>query len=326
VFDESTAPNTPRLSPPGGHVHLPPPTAPQRPQPAYQPTAPQYPAQPDHPGYPSYPSYPSYPEQPYPDPTRPQPRLPDGGRPQPRQRSWDERPGHERRPDERDRGRGRDGGRGGRDRGPGRGFPLGMGFVLGAGGLVCFLLSLLVLPWFEVAGQEVTLADLREAFTVPETNPDSLPGAGTDPQAGPGETGTTLLPGAPAIPSQDEIQDAIENEVRDAATEAAASAIDSGKARYLEIYTETLWLVLAVAVSLAVLFSTILSPRSFALSLLLGFRRLSGFVTVVAGIVHGVALWIVFTGDGSPDPAFGIWLGIGGLIAVLLGCVVGPKR
>ena len=105
-----------------------------------------------------------------------------------------------------------------------------------------------------------------------------------------------------------------------------AGAIDSGKSRYLELYTDVLWLVLAGAVALAVLFSTILSPRSFALSLLLGFRRLSGAVTVLAGMAHGAALWIVFTGAGAPTPAPGVWVGVGGLAAVLLACIVGPKK
>jgi hypothetical protein len=267
------------------------------------------------PTLPHQPPAPSYPAPPYPDPTRPQPRLPDGGRPARRPRERPDRQGYDRRSDERD-GRGE---RGGRDRGSGRGFPLGAGAFFGIAGLICFLLALLVLPWFDAAGQEVTLADIREAFTVPATDPDTLPGAGAD------QT-TTTVAGAPALPSPDEIQDAVEQEVRDAAAGAAASAIDTGKARYLEIYTETLYLVVAIAVGLAVVFSTILSPRSFALSLLLGFRRLSGFVTILAGIVHGAALWVIFSGSGAPDPALGVWLGVGGLAAVFLGCILGPKR
>ena len=79
-------------------------------------------------------------------------------------------------------------------------------------------------------------------------------------------------------------------------------------------------------VGLAVVFSTLLAPRSWALSLLLGVRRLAGLATVLAGLAHGVALWIVFTGDGAPTPAFGVWLGVAGLAAVLLGGDIGPKR
>jgi hypothetical protein len=84
--------------------------------------------------------------------------------------------------------------------------------------------------------------------------------------------------------------------------------------------------VSAAAVSLAAVLSTLLAPRSAALSLLLGVRRLAGVVVVLAGLAHGAALWIVFTGDGAPSPAIGVWLGLGGLVAVLLGCVLGPRR
>jgi hypothetical protein len=306
VFGPPTAPQ-----PEQRHAYLPPP--------AYPGNEPTYRPEPTH-RQPAYPQTPSYPPTPsYPDPTRPQPRLPDGGRPPGRSQPPGGGPGRlprERPREDRDGRAGRGGG--GRDRGPGRDFPLGAGAFLGFTGLVCFLLALLVLPWFEAGGQEVTLANMREAFTLPATDPSTLPGA-TD-------QSTTTVAEARALPSPDQIQDAVENEVRDAATEAAASAIDTGKARYLELYTETLWLVLAIAVSLAVVFSTILSPRSFALSLLLGFRRLSGFVTILAGIVHGAALWIIFEGTGAPTPAFGVWLGVGGLAAVFVGCIVGPKK
>jgi hypothetical protein len=181
-------------------------------------------------------------------------------------------------------------------------------------GLACFLAALLVLPWFEVAGQGVTLADVRSSFTIAETDPDDL---GLD-------TGTpTTLP--EGIPTPEEISEAVEAEVRDQAAEAAADAIDRGRARYLKLYTRTLWLPVAIGVTLAVLFSTILAPKSAALSLLLGFRRLAGLVVILAAAAHGAALWVVFAGDGGPSPSMGVWLGIGGLAAVFAGCVVGPK-
>jgi hypothetical protein len=81
----------------------------------------------------------------------------------------------------------------------------------------------------------------------------------------------------------------------------------------------------AGAAVLAVVFSTVLSPRSFALSLLLGFRRLSGAVTVLGGLAHAAALWVVFSGQGAPSPAWGVWLGVGGLVGVLLASIIGPK-
>lgn len=214
------------------------------------------------------------------------------------------------------RGRSSDGPAGpARDRGAGRGFPLGLGALVGFAGLACFLAALLVLPWFTAAGQDVTLSDMRSAFTLAETDPDDL-------LASDGEQPPDLTDG---VPTPDEVGEAVEQQARSTAAEAAASALDSGRARYLELYTDVLWLVLAVAVSLAVVLSTVLSPRSAALSLLLGFRRLAGAVTVLAGIAHGAALWIVFTGDGAPTPATGVWIGAGGLAAVLLGCIIGPK-
>lgn len=196
----------------------------------------------------------------------------------------------------------------------GGGFPLGLGALLGVAGLACFLAALLVLPWFDAGGEGVTLANIRSSFTIPETDPEDL---GID--AG---SPTTLPEG---IPTPEEISEAVEAEVRDQAAQAAADAIDSGKARYLKLYTRTLWLPVAGGVALAVLFSTVLAPKSMALSLLLGFRRLAGLVVILAAAAHGAALWVVFTGDGAPSPATGVWLGVGGLVAVFAGCVVGPK-
>ena len=206
----------------------------------------------------------------------------------------------------------------------GGGLPFGFGFLVGVVGLGCFLAGLIVLPWFVVADpisgedQEVRLEDIRSSFSVAATDPDDLlPG-----QDGAEPTPTTLPDG---VPTPGEVTDVAEDQVRDAAATAAASALDEGKARYLELYTTTLWVIVAGAAVLAVVFSTVLSPRSFALSLLLGFRRLSGAVTVLGGVAHGAALWVVFSGQGAPSPAWGVWLGVGGLVGVLLASVIGPK-
>lgn len=194
---------------------------------------------------------------------------------------------------------------------------MGVGALVGVAGLAAFLVALVVLPWFTVGDRDVTLAGMRTAFSVSATNPgDVVPDAGEG-------TGATLPEG---IPTPDEVTDAAEQQVRDAAGNAAAAAIDSGKSRYLELYVDVVWMGVAGVVGLAVVCSTLLAPRSWALSLLLGVRRLAGLATVLAGLAHGIALWIVFTGDGAPTPAFGVWLGVAGLAAVLLGCVIGPKR
>jgi len=206
------------------------------------------------------------------------------------------------------------------DRAGGTGLrsPLGLGAVVGLTGLVAFLAALVVLPWFTAAGDGVTLADIRSAFTVAATDPgDVVPGAGE-------QTGSTLPEGA--IPTPDEITDAAEQQARDAAGSAAAAAIDSGRSRYLDLYTDVLWLGVAGVVAMAAVASTLLAPRSAALSLLLGVRRIAGAATVLAILVHGAALWVVFSGDGAPSPSFGVWLGLGGLAAVVAGCVIGPRR
>lgn len=177
---------------------------------------------------------------------------------------------------------------------------------MGVTGAVCFVLALAVLPWFAVGGQDVTLSDMRTAFAVPETPPADEPaGAEGDSSSRP---------------------EAVGQQARETVGDAAGTAIDTGKARYLEFYTETLWVVAAGAVGVAAVVSTVLAPRSGALALLLGFRRLAGFVTVLVGAAHGAALWVVFGSEGAPDPAFGVWLGVGGLVAVLVGCILGPKR
>jgi hypothetical protein len=202
-------------------------------------------------------------------------------------------------------------------RGGGRGVPFGLGTLFGVVGLVGFLLALIVLPWFTVGGEDVKLSDIRTSFDVAKTDPDTvLPDVDTGP--------TSTLPGG--LPSPGDVPGKVEQQGRDLAAQAAANAIDSSKSRYLKLYANTLWLVAAVGIGLAVLFSTILSPRSTALSLLLGLRRLAGSFTVLVGIAHGAALWIVFTGKGAPSPAIGVWIGVAGLACVLLGCIIGPKR
>ena len=245
------------------------------------------------------------------------------------------------------------GGQGGAGRRPGRdprskgsprdersgrgGLPLGAGALVGVAGLACFVLGLAVLPWFVAGGQEATLADIRTAFTVAETDPDELlpdPADAGDqqesadlgsesPQDG---AGGDLPVTVPSILSPDDVTATVEDAVRDEAARAAASAIDSGKARYLELYTNTLWMAAIGAAALAVVFSTILTPRSTVGALLLGVRTLAGLAVIVAGAAHGVALWVVFSGAGAPSPALGVWLGVGGLAGVLLACLLGPKR
>jgi hypothetical protein len=229
--------------------------------------------------------------------------------------------------------------RDGRGGGGGRRGLLGAGLVVGAMGLACFVVGVAVLPWFEAGGQEATLADIRTAFTVSETDPDDLfpdpaesAGAGdqqeTADQGGEssGDGDGDLPDTVPSIPSPDEVNDTVEDAVRDEAARVATAAIDSGRARYLELYTNTLWTAAIAAAALGVVFSTVLTPRSTVGALMLGVRSLAGLAVVLAGAAHGAALWVVFGGAGAPSPAFGVWLGVGGLAGVLLACLLGPKR
>lgn len=296
--------------PPGGQVHIPappepPPEVPTRPDAdAWAPRTQAYGQAPGGyaPPYDPTPGYEQWPGDPGPGPGP-------GGGPGPGPGSG---AGEGRRRPRRPRGEGRPSG------GEGMGFPFGLGALLGVAGLVGVLLSLLSLPWFTVAGQDVTLSDIRTAYEAGDEAP------GTEDEPAPEDGSGPTLP--EDVTSPGEVGDAVRDEVSDAAGDAAAAAVDSGKARYLELYVERLWLYVAIGTGLAVLFSTILAPRSFALGLLLGFRRLSGFVTLVAAGAHGAALWVLFTGDGSPDPTTGVWIGVAGFVGVFAGCVVGPKR
>ncbi|HEY7072337.1 MAG TPA: hypothetical protein VH479_19570 [Acidimicrobiales bacterium] len=187
-------------------------------------------------------------------------------------------------------------------------MPFGFGALFGLAGFAAFVVALLVMPWFEVGGEGVKLSDMRSAFTLAETDPDSLlpDGGGTPP--------ATIDPSA-GIPTQDQITDAIEGQAKEAAAQAAADAIDSGRSRYLEMYTSWIWIALIGAVGLATVLGTLLGMRGLASSLL-----------VPAAIAHGAALWVVFSGSGAPSPGVGVWVGVGGLLGVLFGIIVGPKR
>jgi hypothetical protein len=182
-------------------------------------------------------------------------------------------------------------------------------------GLACFVVGVAVLPWFEAGGQEATLADIRTAFTVSETDPDDLLPDPAEPAGAGGQQETA-----------DQGGESPGDAVRDEAARVATAAIDSGRARYLELYTNTLWTAAIAAAALGVVFSTILTPRSTVGALMLGVRSLAGLAVVLAGAAHGAALWVVFGGTGAPSPAFGVWLGVGGLAGVLLACLLGPKR
>jgi hypothetical protein len=198
-------------------------------------------------------------------------------------------------------------------------LPFGLGSLFGVAGLALFVLSLTSLPWARAGGVDMSLPDIREAFATIGDLPSDTGTATTTTLTVP----STLPEG---IPSPGDVQGAVEDQVRDAATDAANAAVDSAKGTYLELYSKTIWLFAAIAIGLAVLFATILAPTSFALKLILGFQRMGSAVTVLVGILHGVALWVVFSGSPAPTPALGTYAGIAGLLFVLVGCILGPRK
>jgi hypothetical protein len=116
---------------------------------------------------------------------------------------------------------------------------------------------------------------------------------------------------------------------------------------YLELFADVGWIAVLVLAGLAVLFSTLIVPSSFAGRLFTGFlqaallgllinaadregtsapRVTGALVTLVAAGGFGAALYQLFGDDGAPTPAYGVWAGVGGLAAVLLGCLLGTRR
>jgi hypothetical protein len=197
------------------------------------------------------------------------------------------------------------------------GFPLGVGTFVGVVGLGCLLLALTVLPWFRAGGEDVTRSDLQAALGIPEASADDL-------VPDPSDVVPTSVPDG--VPSPGEVGAAVEEQARDEASEVADAAISEGRRRYIEAYTDVGWIAVAGGALVAVTFSTMLTPSSGLLSLLVGVRFLAGAAVAVAGVAHGVALWVVFGGDGAPSPAIGVWIGVGGLAAVMLSCALGPRR
>ena len=48
-------------------------------------------------------------------------------------------------------------------------------------------------------------------------------------------------------------------------------------------------------------------------------------IAVLCRGVHTYALSILFGADDSPDPAIGVWAGVAGLLAPVVGCLVGTR-
>jgi hypothetical protein len=172
----------------------------------------------------------------------------------------------------------------------------GLGLVVGLAGLLLAILSLTALPWISEGSDDATLSDIRGQFE------------GIDP------------------PSE---------------------------VAYVVAYARWVWIVLLVVAAISVLISTALVPSSkgariaiscvvfaffgilaIAIGVLVnlwdergvvGPRINAAFLTTCAIAAHVGAHIDLFTGEGAPDPAFGVWVGHIGLIAVLIGCMIGTR-
>jgi hypothetical protein len=218
----------------------------------------------------------------------------------------------------------------------------GAGLVIGLVGLVAFLASVTFLPWVSGRGEDVTFGDIREVFD----QVDDL-GVGVSDTT----TATTLppdltLPPEASVPADDSLGPVV-SPFDDLGTPVSPSApIGNDEFDFMEFYAKGLWILVAVMAVLAVVFSTAFVPRSrgaravtgFLLAGMLGLavaladdegsvgpRVCGALVTLLCLGAHGFALIELFGDEFAPDPAYGVWAGVGGLVAVLVGCVMGTR-
>jgi hypothetical protein len=184
---------------------------------------------------------------------------------------------------------GQGGGWGPQPRPPVRRLP-GVGAIVAIVGLLVFILSLTAFPWVSGAGQDVTLLEIGDTFE-------------------------------------------------------DAGQVDD-EYLYLEAYATWLWLGVAAYLALGVLFSTLVVPASYGLRIVLGFllggvvgllvnavdregsvgpRVMGALVTLGVAGAHGFAVYKVFDGVDDPQYGWGIYAGFGGLLLVLVGCVIGTR-
>jgi hypothetical protein len=225
------------------------------------------------------------------------------------------------------------------------------------------------------AGTAASTGPAGTATTVPGTVPGAptAPPAGTattttvggmglvgKPRQAPGDPTATSVPtggtGIPATtaptvtassPAPTVVPGAATATTLPAAAPAASGAMGTLGGDYIEAFTEWGWIAVLALTGVAVLFSTLIVPRSFGGRLLTGFlmaavigllvnaadregisapRVTGALVTILAGAGLAGALWQLFGEDAAPSPAWGVWVGVGGATAALLGCLLGTRR
>jgi hypothetical protein len=213
----------------------------------------------------------------------------------------------------------------------------GAGLVIGLIGALAVVLSLTTLPWVAEGGNEATFSDIRDFYEHSDdlgpapvdpgtVDPGTVPPAGQLPPDG------SQIPAPPVSPEM--------------APTAAIQQAPSAENTYLEAYTSFGWIGVISGVCLAVLFATLLVPSSKAWRMVTGFLtasilglilnaadsdgtvgpRVSGAIAaLVASVGHGVAIYSLFSEEFAPDPAVGVWVGVAGLAAVVVGCIMGTR-
>jgi hypothetical protein len=227
------------------------------------------------------------------------------------------------------------------------------GLVVGLCGLAALLVSIFALPWITEGGEDVTFHDLRDIFN-PDEGAATGPGGGLlAPSAGSAGSGldSPLTPspapgGAPPttylVPEPGQVPQTIP------VPETAYVPTSDERLKTLEEYTDWTWALVLYFTTVGVVFSTWLVPRERALRMITGFltgacvgllvnladkdgsnapRIVSTLAALYGAVVHLQALWYLFWDvEGSPSPSVGVWLGLAGLIAVVVACVMGTRR
>ncbi len=199
------------------------------------------------------------------------------------------------------------------------------------------LLSLTALPWVSAGGEEATFSDIRDAFDAV----DDLDGGEsfdppdiTTPTVGRSAGQGGGSPAGPVPVSSFGVR------------QQEPPAAGSSETEFVEIYAEALWMAVVGAAVIAVVFATGIVPSSKGGRLLTGFLmagvlglavnaadddgsvgpRVSGALVALLCLgVHGYAVFDLFGDELAPDPAWGVWAGVAGLVLVLIGCVMGTR-
>jgi hypothetical protein len=210
----------------------------------------------------------------------------------------------------------------------------GRGLVVGLCGLAALLLSLFALPWVTEGGDDITFKDIRDSFH-PDDRSATVPGGGLD--SGGVPPTTYLVPESDPLPQTVPVPETV-----------YVPPSSDQRLETLQEYTDWTWALVVYFAAAAVVFSTWIVPTGRGLRTLTGFltvpclgmivnlvdkdgsnapRVVSVLAALYASLVHGQALWYLFWDvENSPSPAVGVWLGVAGLIAVIVACVMGTRR